>query len=170
MKKIIVGLVGLMVILLPCQIAFAFGRGGSFSGSRGNFSSSNRYGCSTSHSYGSTSHSNAYGGSTSHTAGQGTTHDRPTAPARHTITVEVRLIRTPTGVKLRVSTEKELLTRTPMAGPLRVPTAKERLIPTFTVAPRPARTGKARITRARMAMALRTIHPLPTMAIIHRPR
>ena len=75
MKKIIVGFVGLMVILLPSEIAFAFGRGGSYSGSRGNFSSSNRYGGSTSHSYGSTSHSNAYGGSTSHTAGQGTTHD-----------------------------------------------------------------------------------------------
>ena len=29
MKKIIVGLVGLMVILLPSEIAFAFGRGGS---------------------------------------------------------------------------------------------------------------------------------------------
>src|SRR5437867_3036339 len=75
MKKIIVGFVSLMVILLPCEIAFAFGRGGSYSGSRGNFSSSNRYGGSTSHSYGSSSHSNAYGGSTSHTAGQGTTHD-----------------------------------------------------------------------------------------------
>ena len=75
MKKIIVGFVGLMVILLPSEIAFAFGRGGSYSGSRGNFSSSNRYGGSTSHSYGSTSHSNAYGGSSSHTAGQGTTHD-----------------------------------------------------------------------------------------------
>src|SRR5438552_3810418 len=75
MKKIIVGFVGLMIILLPSETAFAFGRGGSYSGSRGNFSSSNRYGGSTSHSYGSTSHSNAYGGSTSHTAGQGTTHD-----------------------------------------------------------------------------------------------
>ena len=75
MKKIIVGLAGLMIILLPSEIAFAFGRGGSFSGSRGNFSSSNRYGGSTSHSYGSTSHSNAYGGSSSHTAGQGTTHN-----------------------------------------------------------------------------------------------
>src|SRR5436853_6362929 len=75
MKQIIVGFVGVMVILLPFEIAFAFGRGGSYSGSRGNFSSSNRYGGSTSHSYGSTSHSNAYGGSTSHTAGQGTTHD-----------------------------------------------------------------------------------------------
>ena len=74
MKKIIVGFVGLMIILLPSEIAFAFGRGGSFSGSRGEFSSSNRYGGSTSHSYGSTSHSNAYGGSSSHTAGQGTTH------------------------------------------------------------------------------------------------
>src|SRR5256714_12281120 len=75
MKKIIVGFVGLMVILLPSETAFAFGRGGSYSGSRGNFSSSNRYGGSTSHSYGSTSHSNPYGGSSSHTAGQGTTHD-----------------------------------------------------------------------------------------------
>ena len=75
MKKIIVGFAGLVIILLPSEIAFAFGRGGSFSGSRGNFSSSNRYGGSTSHSYGSTSHSNAYGGSSSHTAGQGTTHN-----------------------------------------------------------------------------------------------
>jgi hypothetical protein len=75
MKKIIVGLVTVIIMLLPSELVFAFGRGGSFSGSRGNFSSSNRYGGSTSHSYGSTSHSNAYGGSTSHTAGQGTTHD-----------------------------------------------------------------------------------------------
>src|SRR5437762_5295967 len=75
MKNVIVGFVSLMIILLPSEIAFAFGRGGSYSGSRGNFSSSNRYGGSTSHSYGSTSHSNAYGGSSSHTAGQGTTHD-----------------------------------------------------------------------------------------------
>ena len=29
MKKLIVGFVGLMVILLPSEIAFAFGRGGS---------------------------------------------------------------------------------------------------------------------------------------------
>ncbi len=76
MKKIIVGFVGLIVIiLLPSEIALGFGRGGSYSGSRGNVSSSNRYGGSTSHSYGSTSHSNAYGGSSSHTAGQGTTHN-----------------------------------------------------------------------------------------------
>src|SRR5437762_3360705 len=75
MKKTIIVFAGVIIMLLPSEIAFAFGRGGSFSGSRGNFSSSNRYGGSTSHSYGSTSHSNAYGGSTSHTAGQGTTHD-----------------------------------------------------------------------------------------------
>ena len=74
MKKIIVGFVGLMIMLLPAELALAFGRGGSYSGSRGNFSSSNRAGGSTSHSAGSTSHRNPYGGSTSHTAGQGTSH------------------------------------------------------------------------------------------------
>src|SRR6266550_346775 len=67
MKKTIIVFAGVIIMLLPSEIAFAFGRGGSFSGSRGNFSSSNRYG--------STSHSNAYGGSSSHTAGQGTTHN-----------------------------------------------------------------------------------------------
>src|SRR5439155_6429157 len=75
MKKIIVGFVGLIIMLLPAEIALAFGRGGSYGGSRGGGSSSNRYGGSSSHSYGSSSHSNAAGGSTSHTAGQGTTHD-----------------------------------------------------------------------------------------------
>src|SRR5881398_1965883 len=124
MKKIIVGLVGLMVILLPSEIAFAFGRGGSYSGSRGNVSSSNRYGGSTSHSYGSTSHSNAYGGSSSHTAGQGTTHNSAYGTSTshnegggttHTNayggktsgnTEKARRTRMPTAVKLRVNTEK----------------------------------------------------------------
>src|SRR2546422_10417834 len=61
MKKIIVGLVSLMITLLPCEVVFAFGHANSFGGS-------------SSHSYGSSSHSNRYGGSTSHTAGQGTSH------------------------------------------------------------------------------------------------
>jgi len=63
MKKIIVVFAGLTIILLPSEIALAFGRGGSFSGGRGGFSSSNRFGGSTSHSYGSTSHENRDGGS-----------------------------------------------------------------------------------------------------------
>src|SRR5207245_5362386 len=61
MNKIIVGFVSLMITLLPCEIAFAYGH-------------ANRYGGSSSHSWGSSSHSNAAGGSTSHTAGQGTSH------------------------------------------------------------------------------------------------
>src|SRR5262249_33855988 len=36
MKKIIVGFLSITIVILACQIAFAFGRGGSFSGSRGN--------------------------------------------------------------------------------------------------------------------------------------
>ena len=61
MKKIIAGLVSLMITLLPCEVVLAFGHANSFGGS-------------SSHSYGSSSHSNRYGGSTSHTAGQGTSH------------------------------------------------------------------------------------------------
>ncbi|MEI8340035.1 MAG: hypothetical protein WCH43_00675 [Verrucomicrobiota bacterium] len=61
MKKIIAGLFGLLVVLLPVQRVLAYSHG-------------NRYGGSSEHSYGSSSHSNAYGGSTSHTAGEGTTH------------------------------------------------------------------------------------------------
>ena len=144
MKKIIVGLAGLVIILLPSEIAFGFGRGGSYSGSRGNFSSSNRYGGSTSHSYGSTSHSNAYGGSSSHTAGQGTTHNSAYGTSTshnegggttHTNAYggktsenmgKARRIRMPTAAKLRVNTEKERLIRTPTAEPLLPRTVKAR--------------------------------------------
>ena len=188
MKKIIIGFVGLMVILLPSEIAFAFGRGGSYSGSRGNFSSSNRAGGSTSHSYGSTSHSNAYGGSSSHTAGQGTTHDSGTAPVLRTMKEEERLTRTPMAVKHLANTGKVQRTRMPTAAKRRVnmgkvrptptPTAGPRLAPmgraqrirTFTVVPRLAPTARVRITPVRMATAPRIIHQPPTMAIIHRPR
>ena len=55
MKKIIVGFASLIIAMLPCKVAFAYGHANSFGGS-------------SSHSYGSSSHSNAYGGSTSYTA------------------------------------------------------------------------------------------------------
>ena len=173
MKTIIVGFVGLMVILPPSEIAFAFGRGGSYSGSRGNFSSSNRYGGSTSHSYGSTSHSNAYGGSSRTPPAKARPTIAPTAPARHTMKAEARLTRTPMAVKRRANTEKARLTRTPTAARRRVNTEKVRRIPTPTAELLRLPTGKARSTRPRMARQPTlppTIHPLPTMAIIHRPR
>ena len=171
MKKIIVGLAGLVIILLPSEIAFGFGRGGSYSGSRGNVSSTNRYGGSTSHSYGSTNHSNAYGGSTSHTAGQGTTHDSAYGTSTSTMkAAEARLTRTPMAGKRRVNTGKARLTQTPMAALLRLNTGRARRIRTFTVGPLLALMVKARTTPAPMVTALRIIRQPLIMAIIRLPR
>src|SRR6266567_766813 len=75
-----------------------------------------------------------------------------TAPAHHTTTVEVRPTPTPMAVKLRANTGKVQRTRMPTA-------ARRRL-----------NTEKARTTPAPMATALRTIHLLPTTAIIRPPR
>ena len=169
MKKIIVGFVGLMVILLPSEIVFAFGRGGSFSGSRGNFSSSNRYGGSTSHSYGSTSHSNAYGGSTSHTAGQGTTHDSAygtsTSHNDGGGTTHTNAYGGKTSGEYGKGDSHEHLRRHHFSH-----TGRARPIPTPTVAPRRARTEKVLTTPAPMATAQRIIHQPPTMATIRPQR
>ena len=61
MNKIVIYLLGLLIT------AFSTGPAAAWT-------SSNRYGGSTSHTYGSTSHTNAYGGSSSHTYGEGTSH------------------------------------------------------------------------------------------------
>ena len=188
MKKIIVGLAGLMVILLPSEIAFAFGRGGSFSGSRGNFSSSNRYGGSTSHSYGSTSHSNAYGGSSSHTAGQGTTHNSAYGTSTshnegggttHTNAYggktsgeygEGATHTNAYGGKTSGEYGEGATHTTPMAAPLQLNTGRARRIRMFTAAPLLPRMVKARTTPAPMVTALRIIRQPLIMAIIRLPR
>src|SRR6058998_316520 len=170
MKKIIVGFVGLMVILLPCEIALAFGRGGSFSGSRGNFSSSNRYGGSTSHSYGSSSHSNAYGGSTSHTAGQGTTHDSAYGTSTsHNYGGGTTHTNAYGGKTSGEYGEGATHTNT-YGGSTSAQYGQGATHTMFTVAPPLEHTARGRITPARMAMAPRTIHPLPTTAIIRQLR
>ncbi len=145
MKKIIVGLAGLVIILLPSEIAFAFGRGGSYSGSRGNVSSSNRYGGSTSHSYGSTSHSRVN-------------------------TEKGRLTRTPMAGPRPAPMGKARLIRTLTAGPLQLNTGRARLIPMFTAVPPPAHTARAHTTPVPTDMVPPTIHRPPTMAIIRLPR
>src|SRR6266513_4569170 len=66
-----------------------------------------------------------------------------TAPARHTMKAGARLTRTPTGVRLRVNTAKELPTRTRTAGPRPAPMDRARLIPMFTVAPPLEHTARA---------------------------
>jgi hypothetical protein len=61
MKEMIVCVVSVVVALLPCESAMAYGH-------------ANRWGGSTSHSYGSTSHTSAWGTSTSHTYGERASH------------------------------------------------------------------------------------------------
>jgi hypothetical protein len=61
MKKIVICLLGVVISVYSA-------------GQVGAWSSSNRYGGSTTHTYGSTSHTNAYGGSSSHAYGEGTSH------------------------------------------------------------------------------------------------
>src|SRR5438034_1413898 len=93
-----------------------------------------------------------------------------TAPARHTMKAEARHTRTPTAVKLRANTAKELRTQIPTAARRRLNTEKAPPIRMFMEGPLRGLTEKAPITLALMATAQRTIHLLPTMAIIRPPR
>src|SRR5436190_1673640 len=93
-----------------------------------------------------------------------------TAPAHHTTTVEVRPTRTPMAVKLRANTGKVQRTRMPTAARRRLNTEKAPPIRMFMEGPLRGLTEKARITPALMATAQRTIHLLPTTAIIRPPR
>src|SRR5437870_2507216 len=93
----------------------------------------------------------------------------PTAAAHRTSTGRARVIRTPTAAARRTPKAVAQPTLIPTAVARPGNTGRERLIPTFTVVPLQARTARARTTQARMAMALRIIHPPRTMGII-RPR
>jgi hypothetical protein len=61
MKRVIVGWISLMILMLPSRPAWAWAH-------------ANRYGGSTWHAYGATAHTNAFGGGTAHVYGEGTTH------------------------------------------------------------------------------------------------
>ena len=117
-------------ILLPSEIAFAFGRGGSYSGSRGNFSSSNRYGGSqvtqlwideqaATHTAAAprtppgqgTTHDSAYGTSTSHNEGGGTTHTNAYGGKTWVNMEKVRRTRMPTAARRRLNPEKVRVTQ-----------------------------------------------------------
>src|SRR5438874_6175949 len=93
-----------------------------------------------------------------------------TAPARHTMKAEARPTPTPTAVKRRVNTAKERRTQIPTAVRRRLNTEKAPPIRMSMEGPLPGLTEKARITPALMATAQRTIHLLPTTAIIRPPR
>ena len=138
MQKIIVGFVGLMVVLLPCQLPLLSGVAEVLAAVQGIYKQQ-QFGGSSSHSYGSSSHGNAYGGSTSHTAGQGTTHDSAYGTSTSHNEGGGTLARTPTAVKLRVNTEKARRART------------------LTAAKRRLNTEKVRPTRTYMAAALRRL-------------
>jgi hypothetical protein len=70
MKNIFVGYIGLMIALLPCEPAWAWGH-------------ANRWGGGTAHAWGGTVHRNAFGGGTAHVYGGGATHVNAYGGASH---------------------------------------------------------------------------------------
>ena len=170
MKKIIVGLAGLVIILLPSEIAFAFGRGGSLAAAEATSQAATAMVAARHTAMDRRATATPTVAAARTPPGKARPTIALTAPARHTMKAEARPTRTPMAAKRRANTEKERLTRTLMAAPLRLNTGRARRIRMFTAAPLLARMVKARTTPAPMVTALRIIRQPLIMAIIRLPR